>query len=227
MAGNRKVWYLIMKEVILFDLDGTIVNSQLGVTTCVQYALRHIGIDEPDLEKLRVFIGPPLRGAFMKAYGLSSEQAEEVIAKYRERYNVVGIYESELYPHVEETFKNLKEKGYILAVASSKPEKACREMLTHFGVAHYFETIGGATFDGKISEKADVLKMVMERLKVREVEKVLLIGDTKYDAMGAAQVSMDCVGITYGFGSKEDLLQAGVTHVCDSLKEVEEYLERQ
>lgn len=215
-----------MKKVILFDLDGTVIDSEEGVTKCVQYALQHFGIDEPDLRKLRVFIGPPLRGQFMKVYELTAEQAEEAVVKYRERYSVTGMYECRLYPHVEETLQNLKEKGYLLALASSKNESACVDILKHLEIDHYFDLIGGATDDGKISQKADVLHMVMERLGLLDVKDYVLIGDTRFDAAGAKAVGMDCIGVTYGFGTEEELREAEVVCVCRDLEEVEAYLEK-
>lgn len=215
-----------MKKVILFDLDGTVIDSEEGVTKCVQYALQHFGIDEPDLRKLRVFIGPPLRGQFMKVYELTAEQAEEAVVKYRERYSVTGMYECRLYPHVEETLQNLKEKGYLLALASSKNESACVDILKHLEIDRYFDLIGGATDDGKISQKADVLHMVMERLGLLDVKDYVLIGDTRFDAAGAKAVGMDCIGVTYGFGTEEELREAEVVCVCRDLEEVEAYLEK-
>ncbi len=215
----------IMKKAILFDLDGTIIDSEEGVTKCVQYALSHFGIEEPDLKALRVFIGPPLRGQFQKIYGLTPEQAEEAVVKYRERYTAVGMYESRLYPYVKEILEHLGNQGYLLALASSKNESACIGILRHFGIDGYFDLIGGATDDGKISEKADVLSMVIKRLGLSGAEECILIGDTRFDALGAKAVHMDCIGVTYGFGSRKELEDAGVVSVFDTLKEVEAYFE--
>lgn len=215
-----------MKKAILFDLDGTVIDSEEGVTKCVQYALLHFGIREPDLKALRVFIGPPLRGQFMKLYGLTPEQAEEAVMKYRERYTVAGMYESKLYPYVKEILAHLKEQGYLLALASSKNESACISILKHFGIDGYFDLIGGATDDGKISEKADVLSMVIKRLGLQGAEDCVLIGDTRFDALGAKAVHMDCIGVTYGFGTREELEEAGAAFVFDTLKEVEAYFEK-
>lgn len=210
--------------IILYDLDGTLVNSQEGITKCVQHALRHFGIQEPDRNKLRPFIGPPLREQFMKMYGFSREQADEAVMKYRERYSVKGMYESELYPHVKEVLGWLREKGYIQALASSKNESACVEILKHFGIDQYFDLIGGATDDGRISQKADVLKMVMERLGSTEPTDYVLIGDTRYDAEGARAVNMGCIGVTYGFGTREELEAAGAVCICGDLREAEAYI---
>lgn len=213
-----------MKKVVLFDLDGTVIDSEEGVTKCVQYALGHFGIQEPDRKKLRVFIGPPLRGQFMRIYGFTEEQAEEAVAEYRKRYCKAGMYECRLYPYVEEFLKYLKKQGYLLALASSKNESACIGILKHFGINGYFDLIGGATDDGRISQKADVLHMVMERLGFLDVKEYVLIGDTRFDALGAKAVGMDCIGVTYGFGTKEELEEAGAVCTCESLEEVQRYL---
>ncbi len=211
------------KKVILWDLDGTIIDSEEGVTKCVQYALRHFGIEEPDLKKLRVFIGPPLRGQFRKVYGLTPEQAEIAVLKYRERFDEKGMYECGLYPQVEETLRSLKAKGYQQAIASSKNETACIEILRNLEIDQYFDLIGGATDDGKISQKADVLAMVMERMGQKDARSYVLIGDTGFDVLGANAVHMDCIGITYGFGTREEL--AGAVAVFADLREVEAYLD--
>lgn len=211
-------------KTILFDLDGTLLNTEEGVTKCVQYALRHFGIDEPDLTKLLIFIGPPLEDQFMGIYGLTAEQAEEGVQKYRERYSVYGTSETKLYPKVEETLGFLQEKGFVLAVASSKNESACVRLMEHFGIAQYFDLICGATDDGRISAKADVLKLAMSRIGSGNPEDYVLVGDTRYDAAGAKAVGMDCLGVSYGFGTREELEALGVIGVCDSMEEVGRYL---
>lgn len=214
-----------MTMVFLFDLDGTIINSQEGVTKCVQYALHHFGIEEPDLTKLLPFIGPPLQQQFMGLYGMSREQAVRAELKYRERFSEKGMYECKLYPYVEEALKELKENGCTLALASSKNESACVDILKNLGIDHYFDLIGGATDDGRISQKADVLKMVMERMGSLNPADYVLVGDTKYDAVGAKTLHMDCIGVSYGFGTKEELEAAGAVCICDSAREVAKYIE--
>ena len=110
-----------MYDYILFDLDGTLTDPKVGITTCVQYALKGMGIEEPDLEKLTPFIGPPLKDSFMQFYGLDSEQAEKAIALYRERFSDIGLFENEIYPGIPQMLHALKAKGKRLAISSSKP----------------------------------------------------------------------------------------------------------
>lgn len=215
-----------MKKVVLFDLDGTIIDSEEGVTKCVQYAVGHFGIEETDLKKLRIFIGPPLKDQMRKVYGFDEQMAQAAVAKFRERYRQEGMYECRLYPGVEETLGRLKEAGFRLVLASSKIETACRQILKHFGIDTYFEQIVGATEDGRISKKADVLRAAVERLGTPDVKDCILIGDTCFDVSGAKAVNMECIGVTYGFGTREELEESGAVYVCGSLEEVEAYLEK-
>ena len=202
-----------MIKAVLFDLDGTIINSEEGITKCVQYALRAYGIDEPDRTKLRCFIGPPLDPVFREKYGMTEAEAWQSVEKYRERFDVKGIFECSLYDGVREAIARFKEHGYLLALASSKPETACRRILEHFDLLGYFDEVVGSTLDGSISTKAEVL------------EELGLIGDTKYDAAGAKAFGIRCIGVSYGFGTREELLAAGAEAVFDRIEEVETYIE--
>lgn len=214
-------------KAILFDLDGTIINSEEGITKCVQYALRAKGIEEPDLKKLLCFIGPPLEPSFREHYGMTEEEAWESVVKYRERFDVKGIFECCLYDGVKETIISLKEKGYVLALASSKPETACRRIIEHFGLTPYFDEIVGATLDGSIGTKEEVLEELGRRMAHMQIAKdeMCLIGDTKYDAAGAKLFGIRCIGVSYGFGTREDMLAAGAEVVFDCIEEVERYIE--
>lgn len=214
-------------KAILFDLDGTIINSEEGITKCVQYALRAKGIEEPDLKKLLCFIGPPLEPSFREHYGMTEDEAWESVVKYRERFDVEGIFECSLYEGVKETIISLKEKGYVLALASSKPETACRRIIEHFGLTPYFDEIVGATLDGSIGTKEEVLEELGRRMAHMQITKdeMCLIGDTKYDAAGAKIFGIRCIGVSYGFGTREDMLAAGAEAVFDGIKEVERYIE--
>ena len=216
-------------KAILFDLDGTIINSEEGITKCVQYALRAYGVEEPDLTKLRVFIGPPLELIFKERYGMSGDEAWEAVVKYRERFDVKGIFECSLYEGVGECIRNLKRRGYVIALASSKPETACRRILAHFGLTEEFDEIVGSTLDGSVSSKEEVLEELCRRMAERGHGigrcEMCLVGDTKYDAAGAKIAGIRCLGVSYGFGTKEELLAAGAEAAVDTVKEVERYFE--
>jgi phosphoglycolate phosphatase len=213
-----------MKKV-LFDLDGTLINSQEGVTKGVQYALKQMGIIEPNLDELRCFIGPPLALMFDRKYHIPADKIEIAVSKFREYYDVTGMYECSLYPGVVEILRHLKEKGFYVGLASSKPEPSCKGILKYHGVADYFDEIVGASLGPERREKVLVLQEAFARMHVKSLSEVVLIGDTKYDAVGAAKAGIDCVGVTYGFGSREELMDAGAVAVFDTLAEVEAYLD--
>ena len=193
-------------DYILFDLDGTISDSELGITSCVQYALQHLGIEVEDRSTLRCFIGPPLLDTFMREFDLNRQQAEEAVAKYRERYAVIGMFENEIYPGIDSLLEELKLQGKVLATASSKPEKYVKLILEHFGLDGYFDEIAGAELavDGRNS-KEDVLRYVISRLGVEDLDSAVLVGDTKFDVEGAKELGIDCIGVTYGFGTAAEL----------------------
>lgn len=211
-------------KTVLFDLDGTIIDSALGITTCTQYALRSFGIEETDFTTLRCFIGPPLMDSFQRYYQFSEEQARAAVEKYRERYHTIGIFECALYPDVEIVLQQLKSYGYQIALASSKPEVSCKRILERFGIDTYFDEIVGATLDGKIDSKTEVLCEAFQRLHITDKKEVLLVGDTIFDAIGAKEAGIDCIGVSYGFGTAEELGDNGVVVVCDSIKEVGDYI---
>ena len=211
-------------DAVLFDLDGTISNSKEGITKCVQYALKHFGIEEPDLDKLDVFIGPPLVESFMKYYNFTLEQAKEATAKYRERYAPIGIHETYMYPGTRECIEELKKQGYRIGMASSKPTDYCKIVLEDFGILDLFDDVVGATMDGRIGTKEEVLEEVFRRWSYVERGEICLVGDTLFDVNGAKHAGIPCVGVTYGFGKAEDLKKAGAVALIDNLMELPKVL---
>lgn len=207
-------------RAILFDLDGTLVDSSEGITKSVRYALLHFGIEEPDTEKLKAFIGPPLSDSFMKYYGFSAGQAGRAVEVYRERYQETGIYECRLYPGVEECIRALKGQGIKVGMASSKPEISCRRILEHFGILEFFDDVAGATMDGRISAKSQVLREVLRRWPDMKKEELCLIGDTIFDVEGAKEVGVPCVAVSFGFGDVDEMRAAGAVAVCDDMREL-------
>ena len=210
-----------MYKVILFDLDGTLTESGEGITKSVQYALERIGKPEADLEKLKAFVGPPLTEMFMKYAQVDEETAKKAVEIYRERYSVTGIFENAVYPGIEDMLAQLKKKGYILAVASSKPEVYVKKILDHFGLTQYFTEIGGSEMDGRRTNKTEVIEDVLCRLNMdKHREQVIMIGDKEHDVYGARKAGLECIAVSFGYGTKEELTNAEPLKIVDSAEEI-------
>ncbi len=213
-----------MYQYILFDLDGTLTDSREGITKSVQYALDQIGIHEPDLTSLEHFIGPPLYDEFMRCYGFSPEVAKTAVAAYRERYNEVGWKENLLFDGIPAVLKALGDAGRKLGVASSKPKVFVERILNLFDIAQYFDVVSGATLDGKVSTKAQVLDCALNGLGVTDKAQAVLVGDRMHDVEGAKAHGIDCVGVTFGFGGRQELAEAGAAHIVDTMDELQAVL---
>lgn len=210
-----------MSQVILFDLDGTLTESGEGIINCVQYALEKLGKKEEHPENLQCFIGPPLKEQFMKYAGLSEEEGEKAVVYYRERYTTTGIFENRLYPKIPELLELLKINNKILAVASSKPEVYVKQILEHFQIADYFTAIVGSELDGRRTEKAEVIEEALRRMHLEEErDKVLMVGDRSHDVQGAISCGLQCIGVAYGYGSREELEKAGAVYIADSVEDL-------
>lgn len=210
-----------MSQVILFDLDGTLTESGEGIINCVQYALEKLGKKEEHPENLQCFIGPPLKEQFMKYAGLSEKEGEKAVVYYRERYTTTGIFENRLYPKIPELLELLKINNKILAVASSKPEVYVKQILEHFQIADYFTAIVGSELDGRRTEKAEVIEEALRRMHLEEErDKVLMVGDRSQDVQGAISCGLQCIGVAYGYGSREELEKAGAVYIADSVEDL-------
>lgn len=201
-----------MFSYILFDLDGTLSDPKQGICGSVQYALKSFGIDEPDIDRLEPFIGPPLRDSFMKYYGFTPEQAEEAVAKYRERFSVTGKYENTLYPGIAPLLHDLVRAGAKLAIASSKPTVYVEDILVHFGIRQYFDIVVGSELDGTRDRKeevvAEALRQLDESCGAKPCE-VVMVGDRCFDVEGAKAAGTRSVAVTYGYAQPGELEQAG------------------
>lgn len=209
---------MMKKQYLLFDVDGTLTDPMIGITKSVQYALRSYGIEVEDLSQLCCFIGPPLKDSFMEYYDFSEIQACEAIGRYREYYQVTGIFENKVYPGIEELLKELKESGRTLITASSKPEVYVRQILEHFQLDSYFDFIGGADLEEIRVQKADVIQYVMDCNRITDLEQVIMIGDREHDIQGAKKVGIESVGVLYGYGSMKELKAAGADYVIDTVE---------
>ncbi|MGL5259486.1 MAG: HAD hydrolase-like protein [Lachnospiraceae bacterium] len=216
-----------MLEYILFDLDGTLTDSSEGITKSVQYALEKMGIVEHDLEKLRPFIGPDLRESFMEYYKLNKEEAEQAVAYYRERFIPIGIYENKLYDNIKDILMYCKSKGILMGIASGKPEKYIGIILDHFGIREFFSTYVGSSLDGSFGEKSEVIQEALKRMGLIEkanYENTLMIGDRKFDIIGAKENKLFSVGVTYGFPSENELEEYGADKIIHTVSDLFFYI---
>ena len=207
-------------DSLLFDLDGTLTDPFEGITNSIIYALSHFGITETDRNKLGSFIGPPLNYSFEEYYRMDRETALKAVTLYRKYYEKDGLYENKLYPDIAETLKTLKEEGYRLIVATSKPEIFAKKILDHFGILCYFDYVAGATFDLTRVDKADIIRYAIEECKISDVSRAIMTGDRKHDIIGAKENGMKSVGVLYGYGSKEELKAAGADYIISTPTEL-------
>lgn len=205
------------KKAIFFDLDGTVTDSGEGIMNCATLALEHFGIPVPSRDKMRVFVGPPLDQTFIK-FGIPADKTDEAIKVFRSRYTTVGKFENFPYPGVREMLQALKEQGHRLFVATSKPEIMANEVLEHFELAGFFEKIAGATLDGSRSHKADVITYLLGL--TGDVGQTLMVGDTAYDVIGAAAHGIPTIGVSWGYGTAEDMEKAGAIAIAHSMEEL-------
>lgn len=220
----------ILKKYILFDLDGTLTDPKVGICTCVQYALSSFGIEEPDLDKLEPFIGPPLIDSFKEFYGMSDEDARKAVEKYRERFSTVGLFENKVIKGIPHMLKRLKKNGFHLAVASSKPTVFVERILDHFNLRKYFEVIIGSNLDGSRTDKNEIISEALKQLfHSNRINKdlVYMVGDRRFDVEGAKKQGVESVAVAFGYGSFEELTDAHADYIVFSPKELEEFLMRE
>ena len=205
-------------DYILFDLDGTLTDSGPGIMNGFEYALGKMGIDIPDRSSLRKFVGPPLGDSFEKTLGFSPEDAAKGIAFYREYYADKGVYENDVYPGVFELLDKLKASGKKMIVATTKAELMANVVMDHFGLRKYFDQMVASNNTDR-KNKIDVLKYAIENGGV-DIEKAVMIGDRFYDVTGASHFGIDSVGVLYGYGSRQELVDAGATYIAETVEDL-------
>lgn len=207
-------------DVVLLDLDGTLTDAGPGILNCIRYALDDMGIATPDDAEMRTFLGPPLADTFGRHFGMSSEQIDYAIAKYRERYHEVGLFENSVYDGIPELLQSLDDAGIVLAISTSKPTYSATRILEHFELDQYLAFIGGADLAGVRHDKAAVIAHTLEELHVRgrldPDARMVMIGDREHDVHGARAHGIDTIGVLWGYGSREELLGAGAAHLVES-----------
>lgn len=209
---------------LLFDLDGTLTDPFLGITKSVAYSLRSFGIEVNDLETLKPFIGPPLDVSFQEYYQMSEQQSWLAVEKYREYFSTKGLFENKVYEGMGDLLRSLKEQGYQLYVCTSKPEVFAKEILDHFSLTQYFDGIYGASLDGQLKNKGDVIAYCLKQEHLN-AKDCIMIGDRQHDIVGAHQNHIPCIGVLYGYGSLEEFKEYQCDYIVKDLKELNKVIE--
>ena len=211
-----------MYKYILFDFDGTIFDTVEGISKSARYAINKFGLDD-SLEFLRCFAGPPLVDKFMEVYGFDKAQAEQATAYFKERYQPIGLYECRIFPGIKEMLQSLKTKGFKLGVATSKPQHLAEKLLQGEDMIEIFDVICGSGLNGNNDSKESVLRRAMEVLGA-DIENAVLVGDTKYDVLGAKACGVDCIGVRFGYAAPGELEEAGATYIVEDVEELEKLI---
>ena len=208
-------------QLCLFDLDGTLTDPRTGIINSYHYALSAFGITE-DFRDMSQFIGPPLREVFRERYGFSEADAEVAVAKFREYFSVTGLLENVVFAGIDELLLRLKNGGAVMAVATSKGLEYSERILEHFQIDGYFSCVSGDSMDGSLTKdgKREVIRIAMDAVDPERKLSAVMIGDRMHDIIGAREMGIDSIGVTWGYGSHEELKNAGATWIVDSPEEL-------
>lgn len=204
-----------MYQTILFDLDGTLTDPGMGITNSVMYALEKLGYERPERQELYKFIGPPLHDSFQMYYGMDTQQTDEAVRLFREYFARQGIKENQIYPGIMEMLRALHDAGRHLVLATSKPEQWARIIMADFGMDVYVPDIAGATMTRERNKKGLVIAYALEAFGVDPATAVM-VGDREHDILGGKENGLPGIGVTYGYGDREELEHAGAVAVADT-----------
>ena len=210
------------KKYLLFDLDGTLTDSQEGILRCFRHAFETLGIEVPDEGRMKSFLGPPLSASFRSVIGEDEVKVAEAVRIYRERYSTIGLFENRPYDGTDILLRKLRDSGYTLAVATSKPEVFSRRILDRFGLSEYFEVITGCGLDGTLDTKAEVIEETLRRLGAADKAECIMIGDRKQDILGAHEAGLECIGVYWGFAEDGELEASGADAIANTAEELKE-----
>ncbi|RBP04414.1 HAD family hydrolase [Rossellomorea aquimaris] len=211
-------------KIILFDLDGTLSDPKEGITKSVQYALENLDVEVPDVHELECFIGPPLQVSFAENYDFDEEKTQRAIDFYRERFKEKGMFENKLYSNIPSLLKSLKKKGFTLVVATSKPTVFAEQILKYFTIDQFFTLIAGSNLDGTRTSKTEIIQYILDIYNEFEPGSFIMIGDRKHDIIGAHNTGIDSIGVTYGYGSFEEISQSSPTYLVETVDMIEDVL---
>ncbi len=210
-------------DTVLFDLDGTLIDSSQGIVNSFIYALEKYGAPIKERNFYLRFIGPPLLTSFA-SLGYNNEESEKLISLYREYYVERGMMEITLYPGMAELLQRLKSHGKRLAIATSKPERFAIPIIDSLNLSDCFDFIGGAYSDAYRSEKEEVIEYTLQSLSISDHSSVVMVGDKSFDIFGAKQNGIDSIGVLFGFGTREELSAAGATFIAETVDEIEYFV---
>lgn len=211
-------------DTVLFDLDGTLTDPKVGITTCIQYALHQLDYESPETDQLLWCIGPPLTVSFAKLLQTTDQVLiDRAITLYRDRFATVGLFENSLYPQIPETLKSIRAAGYQTYIATSKPHVFAKRIIEHFALTSLFDDIYGSELDGTRSDKAELIQHILLTENLNPT-KTVMVGDRSHDAIGAKKNQLLAIGVTYGYGTEEELKLHGVDLIANSPDEITQYL---
>ena len=205
---------------ILFDLDGTIIDSKNGVVAAAKFALNKMGVPETKIVNLDRMIGPPLKSSFIDFFDLKDEFADTAVRYFREFYREKAIFDYEIYEGMVDVLEMLKRQGYTVALATSKPTVFAKRILEKSRLIHLFDCIVGANMDDSHADKAHIISTVIKELGIYNPEQAIMIGDRKYDIYGANAVGMESIGVIYSYGTFEEMQEAGASYIVNSVEEL-------
>ena len=221
---NKSAEFLMAKyDYVIFDFDGTVVDTGEGILKSLQYSFREMGREVPELDDLKKFIGPPIYYSYTTYYGVSEEEVGEYIKKYRERYKVKGIYECELYEGMTQLLDSLKAKGIKIGIASSKQMHLIYSVADYLKITDKFDAIVGVKIDdSNHSSKTQLVLDAMTEMGATDKSKVLMVGDRLYDIDGAAGAGVDSCGAIWGYGNEEEFREHNATYIAYKTTDVYE-----
>ena len=218
---NRLCFFGMFRYVI-FDFDGTVVDTGEGIIKSLQYSFEQMGREIPDMSDLRKFIGPPIHYSYTHYYGVSEDEVGEYIRKYRERYTVRGIYECELYEGLTQLIDRLKKKGIRVGIASSKPLRLIYNVADYLGITDKFDAVIGVRIDdSNHSTKTGLILEAMEIMGAADKSEVLMVGDRLYDIEGARGAGVKSCGVLWGYGSREEFIDYKADYIVSKAEEIE------
>lgn len=211
-------------SIILFDLDGTLTDSSQGIINAIVYALKKMGVNDYDMSLLKKFLGPPLHESFEKFFHFDKKESLQAVEYYREYFSTKGLFENEVYCGITDLLKNLKENGNTLILATSKPQPFTDRIMQHFDLVKYFDFIAGSNMDTTRSKKAEVIEYAITECNIKDKSSVVMVGDRAEDMIGAKTVGIDSIGVEYGYGTFDELENAGATYIAKTIEELKSLL---